>query len=143
MCHPLLRIIWLVVLVFIGTGSVVSASPATKVQCEIEGGTWDTQHRLLPNGYCILDSEPACRERGGKWSRVCLAGALSCVVSYEDGNKACTDGNQCMAKLCLYRGKNYDAEGSLVGSCKADDVPCSGGGAAVQAGKLFMKPIAD
>ena len=140
----LLRLIFeLVFLLLVGIGPAASAPPATQAQCELHGGTWDTKHRFLANGYCVLDNENACKNRGGKWTRVCLAGALSCVISYSDGHKACTDGSQCMARLCLYRGTNYDAEGNLVGSCKADDIPCGGGGTTVKAGKLVTTPVAD
>lgn len=90
--------------------------------CASTGGTWDVDH-MRPNGHCIRDTAAMCSARGGKWTRVCMAGALMCVVPTVDANKACRSGRDCK-QGCLDVGNEPDAEGLITGRCKSDTNPC-------------------
>lgn len=51
------------------------------------------------------NEQQKCLAQGGKWENI-SRGAKGCNVTYKDGGRLCTDGNQCSSKVCLARDRN-------------------------------------
>jgi hypothetical protein len=55
--------------------------------------------------------------------RVCMMGALDCVIRYRDGGKRCSDGKECAGGKCVYEGQR-PATANASGACVRDSNPC-------------------
>jgi hypothetical protein len=76
--------------------------------------TWD--------GTPAEDDPQACTARGGTMQRICLQGKLTCVETYKDAGKPCTDKSQCLGQ-CRYSGSAAPGA-SVVGECQRTSDPC-------------------
>lgn len=65
------------------------------------------------------DAASACAARGGKMLPQGRMQSLQCVVSYSDGGKRCTDGDQCEGSCRIPDVSNAPAAGAAaVGQCQ-------------------------
>jgi hypothetical protein len=64
-----------------------------------------------------------CEAAGGAVQRVCLAGALACVVPFADAGRSCSDSSECEG-LCLVEEGNWEPGALVVGACQEDSNPC-------------------
>jgi len=73
--------------------------------CAISGGkmTWVEEGVFVPN--------PTRR--------------LECVIPYEDGGKACTDGSQCVSRQCVAKDQSASKGAVVEGACAKDSKPLS------------------
>lgn len=102
---------------------------------EVTVNTPDTSH-LKPSLFSDYDSQPDCEKAGGEWIAWCSPATKSCVMSWPDAGKKCTDSSECASKTCMVDlttvcqdGKCTDpvipAQGTkATGVCKDMDVSC-------------------
>ncbi|MCF8504510.1 MAG: hypothetical protein K9G59_06310 [Caulobacter sp.] len=48
---------------------------------------------------------------------------MTCIVSYRDAGKACTDGSQCLGKRCTGEFENKPDANPATGACAATNNP--------------------
>lgn len=49
----------------------------------------------------VLSPKISCESKGGIWGTIGLDQKASCNLPTTDGGKACTDGSQCQAGVCI------------------------------------------
>jgi hypothetical protein len=106
------------------TGLPPSARSVAAQKCVAQGGTWDSGHVRIPEGYCAKGTPAQCQAAGGRWERVCMMGTLACVKPYPDAHKACADGRECAGRRCLMAPGALPQTVPQVGRCIANDNPC-------------------
>jgi len=89
-----------------------------------------------PNTADAQTPAEACAAKGGSWRRICLRGDWSCVMTYKDAGKTCTDGDQCESKQCRFVGDKVPKPGmEAKGACWRNTDPC-GCHALIEDGKV-------
>lgn len=71
-----------------------------------------------------IADEASCKIAGGDWRPICRMQTLSCVITYPDAGKACTDGDDCAGNC---EGAVTGAAGAgqpATGVCSTNSDPC-------------------
>lgn len=88
------------------------------------------------------DDAAGCAARGGVMKPVCRMQKMTCVLTYEDGGKACSDKKDCTGE-CIYEGDESAAKREPVtGVCQRTSDPC-GCRARVSGGKVMTTICVD
>lgn len=69
------------------------------------------------------EARARCLAEGGFVQRAGMMGYEGCYRRFKDGGKTCTDGAQCLAGRCDYKGKGDETASALTGRCAADNIP--------------------
>jgi hypothetical protein len=69
------------------------------------------------------ETAAACAAQGGNWRPVCLMGKPACVIAFEDGGKACSDGSECASGRCVTE-QHVQPEKPVKGVCARTSDPC-------------------
>ena len=112
--------VWLAVLALM-TGAVAActAPAAPRAVAVSEAVVPDT-----PRGRDLApEARARCLAEGGFVQRAGMMGYEGCWRRFKDGGKTCTDGGQCLAGRCDYKGKGDETKNDLVGRCAADNIP--------------------
>ncbi|HVH44976.1 MAG TPA: hypothetical protein VM925_21635 [Labilithrix sp.] len=88
------------------------------------------------------DAAAACTARGGTMRPVCMVQQMTCVVTYADAGKSCSDKENCTGE-CIYEGdESAPKRGPVAGVCQRTSDPC-GCRAVVRAGKVMPTVCTD
>lgn len=69
-------------------------------------------------------TEAECAAKGGSIRPVCRTQTPTCVVTYTDVGKTCTDDADCQGKCLLAGDPPADRTQQVEGTCQADSDPC-------------------
>jgi hypothetical protein len=77
-----------------------------------------------PQTVTPIADEASCKTAGGDWRPICRMQNLSCVITYPDAGKACSDGDDC-AGNCEAPVTGAPAVGQpATGVCSTNSDPC-------------------
>jgi hypothetical protein len=99
--------------------SAPSDGPALSIADEAAASEQDA-----PRGRELSPAARAkCLAEGGFVQRAGLLGYEGCYRRFKDGGKSCSDGAQCLAGRCDYKGKGDEAASGLRGQCASNNIP--------------------
>ena len=92
---------------------------------------------VKPRLYSDYGTQPDCEKAGGEWRAWCTPAVESCIMSWPDAGKACSDSSDCASNTCMVDTTLYCDENKqciepyipltgtmAVGVCKRMDVSC-------------------
>lgn len=56
---------------------------------------------VKPTLFSDYGTRPDCEKAGGEWRAWCTPATESCIMSWPDAGKACTDSSDCASKTCM------------------------------------------
>ena len=111
---------------------VDSKEPSSKVTVTAPDNS-DVKPRLFSD----YGTQPDCEKAGGEWRAWCTPAVKSCVMSWPDAGKACSDSSECASNTCMVDATLHCDENKqciepvipltgtiAVGVCKGMDVSC-------------------
>jgi hypothetical protein len=109
-----------------------SNAPSSKVTV-----TTPDDSDVKPRLFSDYGTQPDCEKAGGEWRAWCTPAVKSCVMSWPDAGKACSDSSECASKTCMVDATLHCDENKqciepvipltgtiAVGVCKGMDVSC-------------------
>ena len=92
---------------------------------------------VKPRLFSDYGTQPDCEKAGGEWRAWCTPAVESCIMSWPDAGKACSDSSECASKTCMLDLTTHCDENKqciepvipltgtiAVGVCKGMDVSC-------------------
>jgi hypothetical protein len=62
--------------------------------------TLDDSH-VKPSLFSDYGTQPDCEKAGGEWRAWCAPATKTCIMSWPDAGKACSDSSECASKTCM------------------------------------------
>jgi hypothetical protein len=111
---------------------VESTEPSSRVTV-----TTPDNSDVKPRLFSDYGTQPDCEKAGGAWRAWCAPATESCIMSWPDAGKACSDSSECASNTCMVDTTTHCDENKqciepvipltgtiAVGVCKGMDVSC-------------------
>jgi hypothetical protein len=89
-----------------------------------EGSGEPSQSMISAEAAAAIKDPAECAAKGGSIRPVCRMQNPTCVLTYADVSKACTDDSDCQGKCILAGDPPADRNTPVTGECQADSDPC-------------------